>query len=260
MYFVRLGERCIRYSGQDDWDEDDLPELTAYFNFDDEKEWPLDELQRKSLRVSYGAEEWDEDALAAVNAELNRRKHVEEPETYDDWDDVVEALEEDAEEDFEDFNPDHRPLVFVDDISLLTRKLIKDVAKVEQDELAFRKENVSKGLDVADMIFSMDDEAMKKSSELQERGWKAREALMNSDLGQAILDMYDPIEDMKDMAAQMLFLYAQDRMRAETSGGKPDEDYFYAGYNLYSHAAVAQMAYDEDDEYYEDDDDDEDDD
>ena len=80
------------------------------------------------------------------------------------------------------------------------------------------------------------------------RGLKARTALMNSDLGQQILDLDDPVEDMKTMAAQLLFLYSQDRIKAETQGGKTEEDFFYAGAHLYAHAAIDQLSEEDDDD------------
>jgi hypothetical protein len=43
------------------------------------------------------------------------------------------------------------------------------------------------------------------------------------------------------MAAQLFFLYSQTRMRAETEGGEPEEDFFYAGSNLYAHAVADQI-------------------
>ncbi|MBO5567587.1 MAG: hypothetical protein J6A79_01385, partial [Clostridia bacterium] len=68
---------------------------------------------------------------------------------------------------------------------------------------------------------------------------------------------YDPIEDLKTMAAQMFFLYSQERMRAEVEGREPDEEFFYAGSNLYAHAVVSQIAdanADEEDDEADDDD------
>ena len=63
---------------------------------------------------------------------------------------------------------------------------------------------------------SVDYEELDQQIEsLVNRGWKAREKLLDSELGDDLLDVYDPIEQMKMMAGQMLFLYAESRLKAD---------------------------------------------
>lgn len=240
MYFVKNGDICIRYIGTEKWDERELPDFTSYYDYDDEEKWSFEKLKRETKRISAG-KDFDMDAMVAVEAEISRRKFGDNPDTTDDWDEVLDTLEKD-EGDWEEDESVRRPIIYPDEISLPTRKLIADVAKIEHEEMAFRKENYHKSQDQIDVA------AVKKFLALEKKGWKAREALLDSDLGKLILEMYDPVEDMKTMAAQMLFLYSQERMKAETEGGEPDEDFFYAGSNLYAHAVVDQMSDENDNE------------
>ena len=231
MYFVRFGEVCVRFAGKK-WDKKDLPEDTSVIDYDNEDRWSLDDLERESRLTDFGGAGRNEDAHAAAVMELFRRKGGEDDCLRRDWDDVLTALE-DAEYDVEE---DRRPIIFPGDLSLPTRKLIHDVAKIEREELAFRKKHFGRKPD------EDDEDAEKEYMKLDEKGWDAREALLDSDLGDEILDGYDPVEDMKTMAAQLFFLYSHSRMKAETEGGTPDEDLYYAGSNLYTHAAVEQIA------------------
>ena len=66
-------------------------------------------------------------------------------------------------------------------------------------------------------------------------------------------------EDLKKMVSHLFFLYAAERHRVERTGEEPNEDFFYAGNNIYKQAIVAQiMAEDDEEEYEEEDWDDED--
>jgi hypothetical protein len=229
MYFVRFGDICVRFTGKN-WDERELPEFTSVYDYDDEKKYSLDDLERESGRTDFGGAGRDEDAHAAVVMELFRRKGGEENCLCTDWDDTLTLLE-DGEGDLDD----RRPIIYPDELSLPTRKLIADMAKLEHEEMAFRKKHMGKKPE------DIDEATQKEFLKLDHKGWKIREALLDSDLGQEILEAYDPVEDLKTMAVQMFFLYSQTRMRAETEGGEPEEDFFYAGSNLYAHAVAEQI-------------------
>lgn len=253
MYFVRYAEKIYRYTGTEDWDKDELPEFTSYYDYDDEQKWSVAGLKKEAKRVAFGTKDWDEDALTAIDTELERRNHSEALLCFGKWDDLMDALYDDDNEDYEDEDEeeDRRPIIYPEDITLPTRKLIRDVARIEHEEMAFRKKNAGK------QPSDLNEKTVKEFLKLDKKGWKARETLMNSDLAQMILELYDPIEDLKMMAAQMFFLYSQERMRAEVEGREPDEEFFYAGSNLYAHAVVSQIAdanADEEDDEADDDD------
>jgi len=231
MYFVRFGDVCVRYAGEK-WDKDDLPEDTFVIDYDDEAKWSLEDLEKESAQTDFGGPNRDEDAHAAAVIELIRRKGGEDKCLCEDWDDVLTLLE-DAESDFDE---ERRPIIFPDELSLPTRKLIREVAKIEKEEAAFLKNHLN------DAVDDLDSDEEKVYFSLVDRGWDARENLLASDLGDEILDGYDPVEDMKIMAAQLLFMYAQTRTKAKMEGGRPDEDLFYAGSNLYGHAVADQLA------------------
>ena len=94
MYFVRYGDICVRFTGKG-WDERELPEFTSVYDYDDEKKYSLDDLERESRRTDFGGAGRDEDAHAAVVMELFRRKGGEENCLCTDWDDTLTLLEDD---------------------------------------------------------------------------------------------------------------------------------------------------------------------
>ena len=238
MYFVMFGEYCIRYTGTEEWDEEDLPESAVYFDYDNELKWTMAKLKREAKRLENEGRE-DSDAALAIETELKRRQRVEEPESYDSWDEVLDVLEEEEERAWEE--DVRRPLIYPGDLSLPTRKLIREAAAIGREEIALQKKTAGKPYE------QLDQKTKDWIGDLEKRGWEAREALLDSDIGQMILDMRDPVEDMKTMAAQLLFLYAHDRTIAETGGRKPDEDFFYAGSFLYEHAVFDQLDEEEED-------------
>ena len=61
MYFVRYGDICVRFTGKG-WDERKLPEFTSVYDYDDEKKYSLDDLERESRRTDFGGTGRDEDA------------------------------------------------------------------------------------------------------------------------------------------------------------------------------------------------------
>lgn len=144
---------------------------------------------------------------------------------------------------------DRKPLIFAQDIPQTIRKTIQELAKVDRDEIVLRKENAEKGRDISDILLNTDEFTARRESRLQKDGYRLRQELMDSELGEAILEGFDYVEDMKTMAAQLMFLYMEERINAESSGETPDDDFIYAAHNLYTYAAIAQIADDDDDEY-----------
>ena len=94
MYFVKNGDICIRYIGTEKWDERELPDFTSYYDYDDEEKWSFEKLKRETKRISAG-KDFDMDAMVAAEAEISRRKFGDNPDTIDDWDEVLDTLEKD---------------------------------------------------------------------------------------------------------------------------------------------------------------------
>jgi len=108
---------------------------------------------------------------------------------------------------------------------------------------------------VSDFL-NLDEVTSKKVDKLMKRGQELRDALMSGPLANVMLDFVDDVKDLKKMAATMFFLYAAERQSAEHEDRDPDEDFFYAGLNLYKHAVVEQISAEDDDDDFEDLDDD----
>ena len=247
MYFVYDGDVLVWYTGdKKEMDLEELPIPAMHYEYDDEKRWPDKKLEEEAALVSEDSEEYDEDISAVIEVEQRRRAGMLMVPEFDNWEAMIGYLDDYAADAFGDGG--RRPLVFVDDVPLPIRKMVKDLARVERDELAARKENAGKYPDVASMLMNMDEFSSRRSAKLQEEGQYLRQKIVESELGEAVLDGYDYVEDMKDMAAQLFFLYAQERIMAESEGREPDEDYFYAANNLLTHAMIAQIADDDEDE------------
>ncbi len=233
MYFVYDGDVLAWYTGdKKKMDLEQLPIPAMHYEYDDETRWTNKKLEEEAAFWGENGEGHDEDISAVIEIEQRRRSGVLSVPEFDRWDVLIDYLERYAGDMYAD---PRKPLIFPDEISLPVRKLIREVAQIEHEEIAFRKKNLYKTPE------EIDEETQEEFLDLDKRGYDAREALLDSDLGDKILDMEDPVEDLKDMAAQMLFFYAQTRSRAETEGGEPEEDFFYAGSNLYAHAVVDQV-------------------
>ena len=235
MYFVRYKVLCARYTGE--WDADSLPEETYYFNYDDESAWSLQELELESDATDYDGYHEDLYAHIAAVTELRRRKNGTDDYLCGEWEEVLDRLtEEDDEEEAEEAEAAtaRRPLIFPDDLSLPVRQMIRKAAEQEREETAFRKRVT------AMKPGEITEEILKENDALQEKGRGPRQALTESDLGKQILRGEDPVENMKTLAAQMFFLYSSARILAEADGTEPEEDFYYAGANLYAHAAADQ--------------------
>lgn len=241
MYFVYDGDVLAWYTGdKTEMNLDDLPVPAMHYEYEN---LPDKKLEEEAAFWSEDGEGHDDDISAVIEVEQRRRAGILSVPEFDRWPDLIDCLERYAEDMYRD---PRRPLIFPDELSLPVRKLIREIAKIEHEEIAFRKKNLHKTAE------EIDEATQKEFLDLENRGWDVREALLDSELGDDILDKEDPVEDLKTMAAQMLFLYAQTRSRAETEGGEPEEDFFYAGSNLYAHAVVDQVT--EENEEYDDDD------
>jgi len=238
MYFVRYRVVCARYTGE--WDQKSLPQDTYYFDYDDESRWSPEDLQEALSSTDYDGYNEDVFAHVAVVTELRRRKDGTDDYLCEDWEEVLERLtEEDDEEDGEEDGEEEEktglvPLLYPEDLSLPARKMISDAAKLEHEELAFRRKVAAlKPGDIGDDMW-------KEFKSLDRRGNGIRADLLHSSLGKGIPPEKEPLEYMKAVAARLFFLYSHTRMHAEILGGEPEEDFYYAASNLYAHAMADQ--------------------
>ena len=134
-----------------------------------------------------------------------------------------------------------KPIVYPEDLTLPTRKMILDLAKIELEELSIMKTQAAASDDFA----SMDVALFNKNLEINKRGFAIRNALLGSDLADLFRELKDPAEEMKSMAAMLLFLYTHEKMRNIILGREIDESFYYAGANLYRHAVIMQKMLEE---------------
>lgn len=134
-----------------------------------------------------------------------------------------------------------KPIVYPEDLSLPTRKLIMDLAKIELEELSIMKTQAATSNDFA----SMDIALFNRNMEINKKGFTMRNALLSSDLADLIRELRDPAEEMKSMAAILLFLYTHEKMRNMVLGREVDESFYYAGANLYRHAVIMQKIFED---------------
>ena len=134
-----------------------------------------------------------------------------------------------------------KPIVYPEDLSLPTRKLIMDLAKIELEELSIMKTQAATSNDFA----SMDIALFNRNMEINKKGFTMRNALLSSDLADLIRELKDPAEEMKSMAAILLFLYTHEKMRNMVLGREVDEGFYYAGANLYRHAVIMQKMFED---------------
>ena len=267
MYFVRYDMLVYRYTGTHHWEQSDLPDDTVTYDYDDAARWEIADLEKEARRARKD-HELTPGMSMAITEEMARRRHEDDPDTTDDWEELMDWLTElddedwdDDDEDLDDDDWDEEDMAYIraqvvtpDQITLPIQKKIRDLAKIERENIELKK------LAVAD-DGTKDPKMQLKLDALYEKGKKARDALMDSEFADTLQDVVDPIACMKNMASQLLFLYAESRLDAALHGGEPDEDYFYAGEHFYAMGAALQL-YDEamhDGGYDEDDEDDEDD-
>lgn len=134
-----------------------------------------------------------------------------------------------------------KPIVYPEDLTLPTRKMIIDLAKIELEELSVMKAQAAK----SDDFVSMDVALFNRNLELNKKGFSIRNALLGSDLADLFRELKDPAEEMKSMAAMLLFLYTHEKMRNMVLGREIDESFYYAGANLYRHAVIMQKMFED---------------
>ena len=160
---------------------------------------------------------------------------------------IEEEFEEDEDLDLDEY-PEHDPLVFPDDVPPEDMKTIRELAELEREHLDLARRADMK--DACDLL-TLDEVTSRKLDQLMKRGAKLREELLEGQLASVMLDFEDDVEDMKKVGAHLFFLYAAERQRAERTGKVPDEDFYYAGNNLYKFAVVAQIEDEDDEDEYE---------
>lgn len=133
-----------------------------------------------------------------------------------------------------------KPIIYPEEITLPTRKLITDLAKIELEELSFQKKHAE-----VNEWTSLDFVSANRNMVLNKKGFEIRNALLNSDLASRIRELKDPVEEMKSLAAMLLFLYSHERRRHILTGKKLDESFYYAGANMYWHAAILQKMFED---------------
>ena len=244
MYYIMLGDHTYitaRMTGKAPADEN-LPFYIRTYEFDDESAWPDRLLNSELSRVSQG-KDYDPYAMCAIDMEQGRRKGKEYFPTFDDWDDLMDyMLGDEDDDDDDDRDDDRRPLILLDELSQKEKDLIRKLAENEKERI-----KMPKGGKIVNLFENSPE--MEEREKQFKRGNELRRMLMNTDFAMQITDGDDYIEDMKVVAAHLLFLYTQERQNAEQEGRTPDESYFYAGSSFYNFAAMQQMMEeDEDDE------------
>ena len=160
-----------------------------------------------------------------------------------DYEDEKSRLEKEDEEERNKYKAnikDPKPIVYPEEITLPTRKLIMDLAKIEFEELSVWKKHID-----SEGLTSLDIASFNHNLELNKKGFKIRNALLDSDLASLIGELKDPVEEMKTMAAMLLFLYSHERMRHFLLDKKLDESLYYAGANMYRHAVIMQKMFED---------------
>lgn len=76
---------------------------------------------------------------------------------------------------------ERQPIIFPEQITLPSRKFIRHLARNEKEAMALRKKYLDK--DPADLGHNV----AKQFLEIEERGWKAREKLLTSDLAEMLI-------------------------------------------------------------------------
>ena len=236
MYYVYFtGETYLCARGPEFKDPFGELEDVKIYDYDDVKKWPDSALTFEARRVEVG-KNYDPYAMVAIDGEKNRRDEKIAPPWFDDMDNMLDDFEQaEEDEDYEnDWDEERKPIITPNDLTIPTMELIHGLA---EDERKRWKNNGN----------PYDEKEMDRLIKEHEKGAQIRMQLMDSDLADKLADGIDPVEDMKIVAAHLMFLYAQERQIAEQEGRKPNEDFFYAGSNLYNFAAVEQKM-DEDDD------------
>ncbi len=153
------------------------------------------------------------------------------------------------DEDLDEY-PEYDPPVFPGDVPEEDMKTIRALAELEREHIALDRRLGMK--DISDFM-NLDEVTSRKIDRLMIKGNELRDQLLQGSLAAAVLDYDDDVQDMKKMASILLFLYAAERQQAENEERKPDEDYYYAGQNMYKHAVVEQLSAEDDEDWGEED-------
>ena len=227
-----------------------------YYDYDDEKRWPDDALRFEARRVRE-----DPRAMEALKGELKRRSSAEvQPPWFDDfdemWDDLELAVEQEEPEDWDDEDddddddydsyydyddePEARPIIHSEQLDEEETDLIRQLASLQREEAKLTEKMGESG--------KLKPGDRKKFRELLEKAQIVRNNLISTDLAEETMgetdffDNWERVESIKDLAAQLLFMYGEDRLAAEAEGKEINEDFFLAGMNLYRTAAKLQKA------------------
>ena len=225
-----------------------LPEDIKTFDYDNAKKWPDSALQFEKKRVAD-----DPLALTALFGEFDRRKGAEaQPPWFDDKYEMLADLELAVDEENDEYEDEGDSFVIYEDLPSEIQEMIRKLAEVERKDLDLSRQHLGQRLD--DLSPKEMDVLMKQKAV----GEKARAALMHSELAEDI-PVLDPdgVDDKKDMAAKLFFMYSLNRVSAEVNGEKPNEDLFYAAANMYGDAVAEEMSrYNDDDEDWDEEDED----
>lgn len=139
MYFVMLGNHaihCVRFTGEGPyWADEQRPDEVSRYEFDDEAIWPDEKLKIELDRVSSGSD-YEPYAMVAIDCEQSRRRG-EEIKTFDDWNEMMEALFDQSDEEDEE-DDDYEPLRvfhardFTPDALALIKELADSYRKIHE--------------------------------------------------------------------------------------------------------------------------------
>ena len=268
MYYVLKGvETCFVARGLRELTPD-IENLEAMdirtFDYDSESVWPDDALKFEQRRI-HG----DPYAMAALDAEKDRRVHPDDennnPPWFDDAASLVAdfsmALEEEAHSsstriggrlDDKDWD-ENIPVDTRADLSEIT-SLITSLANIQHEEMAFDASHPT-------------DADYEKWLDIMTRGDEIRDAILRSDYARSFIagnrwddDDWDDDDDddtynaawqleyshaLNKIGHVLLTQYSFRRVEEETAGRRLPEDLFYAAVNLLDHATIEfEKAYD----------------
>ena len=230
MYYVMLGNHafhCVRFVGEEPFGADEQrPDFVGRYRYDDEAIWPDEKLKIELERVSHGTD-YEPYAMVAIDYEQSRRKG-EEIESFDDWNEMMEALFDRGDEEDED-EEEYEPLsVFhVGSFTPDAIGLIKELADSYRKTNQLFKVTRYPGFD----------------QELGQAFMKVETAKASFMRAFAAMSRSETEEDMLIEAGRILVqVYATEREIAEMyEQENPAEDFLYAGLALLRDAETRKM-------------------
>lgn len=151
-----------------------------------------------------------------------------------EYENLQKLFDEEDEKYYKQMTP-AKPIVYLNELSLPTRKMIKDLAQIEFEELRILKHSHAAG-----SMQEPDIATFKRSAEINKKGEILRMKLLGSDLAIKLLDIQDPFEQNKTFAGILLCLYSQEKTQAIIEDRKADDSLYFAGENIYRHAIMWQ--------------------